>query len=440
MRGEIGGLLNHSGPASPKLPTGDDGSPRVLLITDHVPGDWSGYAMRVANVIEGLASVGQLHVLLVDVSPTGERISPTSDYTTESIRSRRTGRLGRVLHSVRLLPSDVHYRRTRELRRAITEATGHVAWDLVWCSRARTHVLARHVPTGPRIVDLDDLNDLLLRSEIRDRTEVRGKLRALGPNLLDRADARKWGRLQRRISAQADAVAVCSHDDREHLGVPNAVVVPNGYPDPGPAAVGNAVSGTDDSGTRSRPSILFAGAMTYEPNRLAVEWFVRRVLPKILDAVPDAVLELIGHPHPHVLRLRDEHVVMAGHVPDVTPHYAAASLAVAPIHSGGGTRLKVIEPLARGVPLVATRFAASGLGLVDGVEVLLADDEHEYARACISLLRDPVQRREQAAAGRRRFERDLDAASSQDAVAALASDVIGRRPLTPALLRDVRRP
>ncbi len=395
--------------------------------------------MRVANVIEGLASVSQLHVLLIDVSPTGERIAPSATYTVGSIRSRRMGRLGRVLHSVRVLPSDVHYRRTRGLRRAVAETTSGVAWDLVWCSRARTHLLTTDIPAGARIVDFDDLNDRLLTSEVLDRTEVRGRLRSFAPNLIDRLDARKWRRLQRRISTQAHAVVVCSRDDLEHLGAPNGAIIPNGYPDPGHDVAWNLISRLDDARTvHSRPSMVFAGALTYEPNRLAVEWFVERVLPAIVDRVPGAVLEIIGHPHRHASSLQTDHVVLTGHVPDVSPYYAAASIAIAPVHSGGGTRLKVIEALARGVPLVATNFACSGFDLVDRTEVRIADNERDFARACVSLLGDPGQRRALAVAGRQRFELEFDAARCEASVAELTIDVL-ERSSSPPRLQGMRR-
>lgn len=371
--------------------------------------------MRIAATINGLSSVADVTVALVDVSvePRHEAIDPRVDVV---IPSRRARPLDRVLRFAHVLPSDVHYARRRALRRTIADAVGGRQWDLVWCSRARIDLLTDGVIDGRRVVDLDDLNDLLLRSTMRQRRALRGTLRTLPRNLWDWFDAVRWSRLQRKISARVAGVAVCRSVDVAHLGVANAIVVPNGYP---ATTVARAIGFADRS-----PTIVFAGALTYEPNRLGVQWFVREVLPLVRAVVPRCRLVVVGSTGDDVATLRADGVELTGWVTDVAPYYEQARVAIAPIESGGGTRLKVIEALARRVPLVTTSFGCAGFDLRHGREALIADSPEQFASACIRLLQDATLSERLAAAGSARFVRDLSAEACERAIAGLARSVL----------------
>lgn len=372
--------------------------------------------MRVEATIAGLSEVADVLVMLVDVSEHAGRV-PVDRRVDIVIPSRRARPTDRLLRFVHVLPTDVHYARRRAVRREIRAALADQSWDLVWCSRARIDLLTRGVVDGPRVVDLDDLNDQLLRSTVRQRRALRGTLRTLPRNMWDWLDALRWTRLQRTISARVERVVVCRSADAAHLGVHNAEVVPNGYPAPQRT---RRLHRLEDR----PPTMVFAGALTYEPNLLGVEWFVQEVLPLVRAEVPDAELTVLGIIGEDADGLRTDGVQLAGRVADVTPYYERARLAVAPIQCGGGTRLKVIEALARRVPLVSTAFGCAGFGLRHGDEVLIADDPAKFAAACIALLRDPSRAEQLAASGRERFERDLSAQACERAIAALARSVL----------------
>ena len=118
-------------------------------------------------------------------------------------------------------------------------------------------------------------------------------------------------------------------------------------------------------------------------------------------------------------------VVFTGHVADVGPYYADAAVAVAPLHSGGGTRIKVIEALARSVPVVSTSFGCFGHGLVPGRDLLVSDDANAFAEACVRLLTDDALRREIAANGRQVYTERLTASATVAAVAEIARVTAG---------------
>jgi len=142
--------------------------------------------------------------------------------------------------------------------------------------------------------------------------------------------------------------------------------------------------------------------MDYKPNVDAVTWFVKDVFPSIVRRVPEARLLLVGHDSRHRLRrLADGHrIVATGSVADVAPLVAEAAVSVAPIRVGSGTRIKILEALALGVPVVSTTLGAEGLDLAPGREILLADAPEDFAAEVVRLLKDRATRDAMGDAGR----------------------------------------
>jgi polysaccharide biosynthesis protein PslH len=134
--------------------------------------------------------------------------------------------------------------------------------------------------------------------------------------------------------------------------------------------------------------------MSTEANADAVQFFARQIFPRIRRTLPRARTLIVGsRPTPEVLALHDGHsVVVTGTVPAVEPFLQHATMSVVPIRFGGGTRIKILEALAHGVPVVSTRIGAEGLEVEDGRHLLLADSPDDFADACISLSRDGARR------------------------------------------------
>ena len=166
------------------------------------------------------------------------------------------------------------------------------------------------------------------------------------------------------------------------------------------------------------------GALAYEPNRLAVRWLARDIMPRVRAEVPDAELVVVGDTRDVDLReLTGRGVSFAGHVPDVARYYDEAAVAVVPLNSGAGTRLKVLEALAHGVPLVSTSFGCRGHDLRAGVEALIADDAASFATACVAVLGDAQLAARLAANGARRFA-DFSSQSTTSAVQQVIHQVV----------------
>jgi polysaccharide biosynthesis protein PslH len=192
--------------------------------------------------------------------------------------------------------------------------------------------------------------------------------------------ARLWA-YETRAVRRFDRVLVCSERDRRRLARPGVVVVPNGtgVPDSLP------VRRTDGR------TIMFCGLLSYEPNIDAVHFFAKSIFPQVRRIVPDARLLIVGRtPPPEIGALHDgETIVVAADVPSVAEYYETATIAVVPLRFGGGTRIKILEAWAHGVPVVSTTIGCEGLECVDGEHLMMADAAELFGRRCVALLRSP---------------------------------------------------
>lgn len=143
---------------------------------------------------------------------------------------------------------------------------------------------------------------------------------------------------------------------------------------------------------RDPAKICFLGSMDWLPNIDGMEWFLRESWPKIRALHPDLNLVVIGrHPPASLLSAWDGKagVRFTGTVDDVRPHLAGSAASVVPLRIGGGTRLKILELMAAGIPVVSTTIGAEGLPLVHGQHFLCADDPDTLAEAVNRVLRSP---------------------------------------------------
>jgi glycosyltransferase involved in cell wall biosynthesis len=149
--------------------------------------------------------------------------------------------------------------------------------------------------------------------------------------------------------------------------------------------------------------ILFLGALDWRPNQDAVDWLLTEIFPAVRREVPQAELTIVGRHPPASLVQRAAEAVgihLFADVPDVRPHLAASAVMSVPLRIGGGSRLKILESLAAGVPVVSTQVGAEGLNLVNDVHLTVADSGEHHARALIEALSTPARYEMQAAAGR----------------------------------------
>lgn len=220
---------------------------------------------------------------------------------------------------------------------------------------------------------------------------------------------RKFRRFEQRWAKQFDICLVMSQNEgqRLHEVQPRAQVsiVPNGV---------DTAYFYPSANKPAENRLVFTGSMSHLPNADAMLRFCRDILPAIRAQIPAVTLDIVGHsPTPAVKALAASYpgVRVVGQVPDTRPYIWDASLYIAPIRAGGGTRLKILEALACGKAVVATPFACNGLGLEDGRHLILRETAEDFAAAVIDLLQNPAKADQLGATGRGFVVKNYDWAS-----------------------------
>ena len=158
------------------------------------------------------------------------------------------------------------------------------------------------------------------------------------------------------------------------------------------------------------PSLIFPGTFSYPPNDGAARWFLDDVWSRIWTKAPGTRVRFVGNAPGPWLREYDgkEGVTVTGRVPDMRPYYEKAGIVIIPLQVGGGVKLKLLEAMAFGRPVIATSVGIEGLGVTPGREVEIVDDPAGFAERTLELLRDPERRKRQAKCARRYVEQNHD--------------------------------
>ncbi len=256
-------------------------------------------------------------------------------------------------------------------------------------------VIERCQPQTPRVYDSFNAEYELQHSVFQ---AERSQITRLPGTLYSWMQWKRLTRFEREVCASVTHTIAVSDEDaaafRQLLPNLSISVVPNG--------IDAARYAPAPPGLNLGPAALvFTGSMSYRPNVDAALWFAEQVLPKVRQQVPDARFFIVGsQPHPRLASLRDrDDVQITGWVPEVNPFLHAATLYIAPLRMGSGTRLKLLQAMAAQRAVVSTRTGAQGLDVRDGVELRLADDPETFAHVVVELLDDEEQRQSLGAAG-----------------------------------------
>ena len=367
----------------------------ILFVSTHVPVPVNnGQAIRTSSILQALASSGH-HVTFVSLvgiqSTAGLDPLPsyccTIDLTERGLSNVSQGsdyfrRLGCLLS---LKPYSIERFRCEEMQAKIRRHLQATAFDLIFCDSL--YALRNVPPTDiPIALNCHNVEHVIFQRFAR----------------MEKNPVRKWyarieGRLvegvERESCGRAALAMACSETDRDILRqtAPNLpiFVVPNAVD--ASWFEHDTAWGSPDQGQ----TILFQGGMDWYPNRDAVEFFALRILPSVRMACPDVKFVVAGRnpPADFVEKFRgDIGIEFTGTVPNMRPYVAAATVVVAPLRLGSGTRIKILEACAAGKAVVSTHIGAEGLAFQQGKQILLADAPEDFARSVIGLLRDERQR------------------------------------------------
>lgn len=241
--------------------------------------------------------------------------------------------------------------------------------------------------------------------EFRLEGDIAAKAPTAGGRIRGRIDSLKTRVFEARAMRRCDLVTCVSDDDARVLrtlaGHTPVEVHPSGADVAGITCVDHRRNRSD--------RLVFTGTLGYLPNVDAARYLGNEILPLIRAVRPSVRVHLIGRVDDRVrAMIAADGVEVVGWVPDVLPHLADADLFAAPLRVGGGTRLKILEAFAAGLPVVATPKAVEGLEVEDGVHALISDDAAGLARAVLALLDDEDRRERLALAARRLVEDTYD--------------------------------
>ena len=149
----------------------------------------------------------------------------------------------------------------------------------------------------------------------------------------------------------------------------------------------NIADYSGQNGSVEAKQIIFTGPFRYRVNYAAMQWFIREVYPIILDQVPDACLMITGD-HENLPLPSAPSIKLVGYVDDVKSLIGSSRVSIAPLLSGGGTRLKILEAMALGTPVVSTSKGAEGLGATKGEHLFVADSPELFAESVVKVIMD----------------------------------------------------
>jgi glycosyltransferase involved in cell wall biosynthesis len=283
-----------------------------------------------------------------------------------------------------------------EMRRLVDRLAAETAFDVVHADQLNMAQYALRVRGTFKVLDAHNALWLLYR-------RLAG---TMSPGLKKWLLERDW-RLLKRYEGELvrgfDAVLAVTEEDKRALleaaGVEREITVI-------PIAVD-----TDEVRVVARQSktnhILHIGTMYWPPNIDGVWWFLREVYPLIRRQRPDIVFDVVGSRPPQSLRALSGDgtgINVTGYVEDPTPYLEQAALMVVPLRAGGGMRVKILNALAQGIPVVSTTLGCEGIAVTPGDHILVADEPTEFAAACLRLLNDPNLGARLVCSGRRLVE------------------------------------
>jgi len=279
------------------------------------------------------------------------------------------------------------------LDQAIARAIGTERYDIgiiehFWCA---PYVERLGAICGITVLDLHNIESVLHES----CAAFDGGLVAVGHQRF----AAVSRRLERQLLPRFSLVLVTSEADAERAGrlTPSAKI--EVYP--------NALPWVAMPQIATLPTVVFSANFEYHPNIDAVRFLVSEIWPEVKKLRPELRLRLVGRGDRFIRHLIPSgmDVEVTGAVPSAFEDITAAAIVIAPLRTGSGTRIKILEAWAAGRPIVATPLAAEGLRVQNGSNIVLAEDSAGFAAAVARLLSDPVGTQRIALAGRHTFER-----------------------------------
>jgi len=340
----------------------------------------NGSKLRIYNLLRGLAKHHDVTLLSFadqpDVSPDAPEIQslcsdvhvvPWREFDPNSTRAR--------FGFLNLAPRSIVDTFSQEMAQEITQLLDAHRYDLVVASQLSMAAYRPYFKNIPALFEEVEVG--LSHGEAFHSLDLKKRLR----------HAFTWFKLRMYLSRLLDSFQACtvvSEQERymlvRSLGIRNDVVevIPNCV----------QIDEKENHPSTLVPNqLIFSGSFRYHANYEAMLWFVGEVYPRILERIPDAYLVITGD-HANLPLPSTQNINFIGYVDDIKTAVASSWVSIAPLLSGGGTRLKILEAMSVGTPVVSTSKGAEGLGAVTGHHLFIADTPDTFADQVVRILKD----------------------------------------------------
>jgi glycosyltransferase involved in cell wall biosynthesis len=352
----------------------------------------NGSKIRIFNTLRSLSRSHEIDL----ISFASEEIKPGRIHEIEKYcrkveivpyRPFQPGRLRAQLGFLAVRPRSILDTYSREMKDCIQRTIQKKSYDMIIGNQIDMAAYLVSIPHTPKLLEEVEL------------THYYEKYARQSNGLSRIRSGFSWLKYElyiRNLSKDIHAWTVVSTKEKNLLSqispVKSSLVIPNGV---------DYQFYQGDFGSPDKDTLIYSGALTYHANFDAVDYFLREIFPLIQKEKPETRLlvtgKLEGVP---VDRLpHNEKVIFTGYLNDIRPAIAHSMVNVVPIRLGGGTRLKILESMAIGTPVVSTRKGGEGLDLVDGRDIIIADDPDDFAAAVLRLMGDGRLRESLSSAG-----------------------------------------
>ena len=364
---------------------------RILFLSRWFPWPTSnGSKLRIYNLLRGIAPFHQITLLSFagrpDANPDAPELRalckeiqtvPWREFEARSWRAR----MG-FLNSA---PRSIVDTYSPEMAQKIEQALAARNYDLIIASQLTMASYIRHFQKTPALFEEVEIG--VFYEQSNQGASVKSRLR----NKLTWAKHRRY--LNNLLPRFKAATVVSEPEQRllAHVALAYKTV----------EVIPNCITLDDYAAPKKPPqpnTLIFTGPFRYHANYDAMVWFLREVYPLIQEQIPDAHLYITGD-HANLPLPPVKNLTLTGFVDDIQSLIASTWVSLAPLRIGGGTRLKILEAIALGTPVVATSKGAEGLNLRHNEHLLIADAPAAFAKAVISLLKDPALRQRLGKAG-----------------------------------------
>lgn len=363
---------------------------RILFLSRWFPDPPdNGAKLRILNLLRGLAGEHEVHLLSFADDPAAVNLKTLETFcrsvTAVQWREYQPGSRRALLGLFDPLPRSLVDTHSPEMEQEIRRALDRKTFDLVITSQWQMTAYRHQFAGLPALYEEIEIG--VLHGQVARAASAAARLRA-------GLTWRKHHRYLLDLLSGGQPCTVVSEQEKQLLaGVVRPAVI---------HVIPNGVALDEYARINETPlpdSLIFTGSFRYRPNHEAMLWFIQQVLPRIQAQVPGVRLTITGDAAGLALP-ENSCVTHAGFVEDVRPRIARSWVSIAPLQVGGGTRLKILEAMALGTPVVSTGKGAEGLAARHGVHLAIADSADDFARQTVTVLLDAALRERLSVNGR----------------------------------------